>query len=103
MRLGRNGAPLFPRRLTNAWLGFINDYEAIHEEAHSRMREYVGCPWKTNPKTIDEFIEVCDARKKWESENNASIPSYWNCILSHDLFEEIARGVKELRDAKRNT
>lgn len=103
MKLGRNGSPLFPRRLTKAWLGFVHDYESIHEEAHAKMREYMDCPWPTNPKTIDQFLEVCDARRKWETENNAVIPSYWNCILSHSLFEEIAREVKELRDAKRNT
>lgn len=103
MKLGRNGSPLFPRRLTKAWLGFVHDYESMHEEAHAKMREYMECPWPTNPKTIDQFIEVCDARRKWETENNAVIPSYWNCILSHSLFEEIAREVKDMRDAKRNT
>lgn len=103
MKLGRNGSPLFPRRLTKAWFGFVDDYARIHEEAHQKMREYIDCPWSTNPKTLEQFIEVCDARRKWEVENNAAIPSYWNCILSHDLVEEIAREVKDLRDAKRNS
>jgi len=103
MRLGRRDSSLFPRELTKAWLGFVHDYESMHEEAHAKIRQYTDCPWLTNPKTIDQFIEVCDARRKWEVENNAVIPSYWNCFLSHDLVEEIAREIKDLRDAKRNT
>lgn len=103
MKLSRNGAPLFPHRLTKAWFGFIHDYESMHEEAHAKMRDYIDCPWPTSPKTIDQFIDICDARKKWETENNAVIPTYWNCYVSHDLLEEMAREIKELRDARRNT
>ncbi len=103
MKLTRNGSSLFPRRLTKAWFGFIDDYTKIHEEAHAKAMEFTSCPWNTAPKNIDEFIEVCDARAKWEKENNASIPLWWNCTLSHSLFEEIARGLKEMRDAKRDS
>lgn len=103
MKLGRNGSSLFPRRLTKAWFGFAEDYTRAHEEAHARMLENMGCPWSTSPKTIDEFIEVCDARDSWEKENNASPPSWWGCIITHSLFEEMAREIKEIRDAKRNT
>lgn len=103
MKLGRNGSSLFPRRLTKAWFGFAEDYTRAHEEAHAQMLENIGCPWSTSPKTIDEFIEVCDARDSWEKENNASPPSWWSCIITHSLFEEMAREIKEIRDAKRNT
>lgn len=102
MKLGRGGSPLFPRRLTKVWSGFIDDYSRVHEEAHSKIVEASGCPWDTSPKTIDEFLEVCEMKSKWEEENNAKIPPFWNCILSHSLFEEMAREVKEIRDAKRN-
>lgn len=103
MKLGRNGSSLFPRRLTQAWLGFTDDYAKVHEEAHAKILENMGCPWNTSPKTIDEFIETCDARSAWEKENNACAPSWWGCIITHSLFEEIAREVKEIRDAKRNS
>lgn len=103
MKLGRNGASLFPRKLTNVWIGFLKDYESVHEKAHEKMGEQFDCPWTTSPKTIDEFLNVCDARAKWEKENGTSIPIWWNCILTHSLFEEMAREIKEVRDAKRNT
>lgn len=103
MRLSKNGMPLFPRRLTEAWSSFVDDYVKIHEQKHAEQEERLLCPWTTAPKTIDEFLDVCDARAKWEKENNASIPPWWNCILSHSLFEEIAREVKELRNAKRDS
>jgi hypothetical protein len=103
MKLGKNGMPLFPRMLTDVWSSFIDDYAKIHEQRHKEHRERFDCPWTTAPKNIDEFIEVCDARSKWEKENNASPPLTWSCTISHSLFEDIAREVKELRDAKRNS
>ena len=102
MKLGRSGSPLFPHRLTKAWFGFADDYARVHEETHSKIIEASGCPWDTSPKTIDEFLEVCEMKSKWEKDNNAKIPPFWNCILSHSLFEEMAREIKEIRDAKRN-
>jgi hypothetical protein len=111
MKLGRNGISLFPRRLTRAWSSFSEDYVRMHEEAHLQAKVqakktigmFTECPWNTNPKNIDEFLEVCDARADWEKKHNASIPLLWNCTLSHSLFEEIAREVKEMRNAKRNS
>jgi hypothetical protein len=103
MKLTRNGSSLFPQRLTKTWFRFIDDYTKIHEEAHAKAMDFTACPWNTAPKSIDEFIEVCDARAAWEKENNASPPTYWSCIISHSLFEEMAREIKEIRDAKRNS
>jgi len=103
MKLGRSGSSLFPRRLTKVWLGFAEDYVKVHEEAHAQIIENMGCPWNTSPKTVDEFIKTCDARSAWEKENNAVAPTWWGCIITHSLFEELAREVKELRDGKRNS
>ena len=120
MRLTKKGWTLFPRKLTVRWCSFDEDYEKIHEAEHTeQLSKYSqDCPWSTSPKTIDEFLEICDARAKWEEENKTTIPAWWNCILTHSLFEEMAREVKtltqslfkeidqevkEVRDAKRNT
>ena len=102
MKLGRNGVSLFPRRLTGVWSGFVDDYVRTHETAHEKMRENMGCPWNTAPKTIDEFIESCEKRKIWEENTKRIAPTMWSCIVTSALLEEIARGVKELKDAKRN-
>jgi hypothetical protein len=101
MKLAKNNYSLFPPKLTNVWATFVQDYVKIHEQKHQNYND--GCPWSTAPKTIDEFIDVCNQRAKWEKENNASIPPFWNCILSHSLFEEIAREIKDIRDARQNT
>ena len=87
------------------WSSFDKDYEKIHEQLHESYFNnfHQSPPWSTSPKTIDEFIDVCDARAKWEKENDTSIPAWWSCILTHSLFEEMAREIKEIRDAKRNT
>ena len=81
---------------------YIQEWMAGWDDAHSKIIEASGCPWDTSPKTIDEFLEVCEMKSKWEKDNNAKIPPFWNCILSHSLFEEMAREIKEIRDAKRN-
>ena len=103
MKLGKNGLSLFPSRLTRPWFKTVCDDQKSYVETRSKIAEALGCPWNTSPKDIDEFIEVCDARAKWEKENNASAPLNWSCIISHSLFEDMAREIKELRDAKRNT
>jgi hypothetical protein len=103
MRLSKNGLKLFPNRLTKSWIKTIDGSTKSYTEFRSQITEALGCPWNTAPKNIDEFIEVCDARAKWEKENNASAPLNWSCIISHSLFEDMAREVKELRNAKRNT
>lgn len=99
MKLVKKGLSLFPKPLTRTWQPTISEYSGYRSD----IADALGCPWNTAPKNIDEFIEVCDARQNWEKENNASPPLNWSCTISHSLFEDIARTVKEIRDAKRNS
>lgn len=98
MKLTRNGASLFPKKLTSYWPNFIDDYVRTHEAAHEKMRDSFECPWNTSPKTIDEFIESCDKRRIWEESTKRIAHPMWSCIVTSALLEEIARGVKELKN-----
>jgi hypothetical protein len=97
MKFIKKKVSLFPENLTKHW-------ESAAHRRYSSMNDDDVCPWNLSPKTIDEFVLACDKRNEWHK-SNAGDPRYswWSCILTHDLMEDIARTLKEVKDAQRNT
>lgn len=51
------------------------------------------CPWSTSPKTVEEFLVVCDQRRLWIAENGRQPYPFWSVILTHEIVEDICRKV----------
>lgn len=96
MKLAKRNTSLFPHSLTTSW-----NYS--YGDEFDDYLQFLPCPWSTNPKTLDEFLQVCDQRQQWIAEHNAEPPTYWSCRLTHSLMEDMVRTIKELKDDKRNT
>ena len=98
MKLLKRNSSLFPKKFTKHWDSYPEKkYYPLSDDEES-------CPWNLSPKTIDDFVLACDQRNEWRK-NNVEDPRYswWSCILTHDLMEDIARTLKEIKDVKRNS